>query len=193
MKLKQWADKQGISYLTALRWFKAGKIPNSKQYDTGTIIVDDALHLNTSADHKKVYIYARVSSYEKKNDLERQVERCIQFANSNGYEIVSVTKEIASGMNDRRPKLLKLLEKNPSHIIVEHKDRLTRFGFNYFEVLLPKIGCKLTVINRDVEEQSDLMKDLISIITSFCCKLYGIRRANNKKDKIKQILEDENV
>lgn len=52
------------------------------------------------------------------------------------------------------------------------------------------IGCKLTVMNRDKEEQDDLLKDLVSIITSFCCKLYGIRRAQNKKQKIQQILDE---
>lgn len=192
MKLRQWADKQGISYLTALRWFKAGKIPNSTQFPSGTIIIQDELPVNTD-ENKAVHIYARVSSHEKKDDLQRQAQRCVEFANSNGYNIISITKEIASGMNDKRPKLIKLIEQKPKHIIVEHKDRLTRFGFNYFDLLLPMIGCKLTVMNRDQEEHTDLMKDLISVITSFCCKLYGLRRAQNKKQKIQQILEDENV
>ncbi len=192
MKLRQWANKQGISYLTALRWFKAGKIPNSTQFPSGTIIIQDELPVNTD-ENKSVHIYSRVSSHEKKDDLERQAQRCIEFANANGYEVISVTKEIASGMNDKRPKLIKLIEQKPKHIIVEHKDRLTRFGFNYFDLLLPMIGCKLTVMNRDQEEHADLMKDLISVITSFCCKLYGLRRAQNKKQKIQQILEDENV
>lgn len=188
MKLKQWAKKQGISYLTALRWFKAGKIPNSKQYPSGTIIIQEEEVVNIDQ-QKRVHIYARVSSHEKKEDLERQAQRCVEFANANGYEVMSVVKEIASGMNDKRPKLMKLINQKPAHIIVEHKDRLTRFGFNYFEQLLPMIGCKLTVMNRDKEEQDDLLKDLVAIITSFCCKLYGIRRAQNKKARIQNILD----
>lgn len=91
-------------------------------------------------------------------------------------------------MNDARPKLTKLLEENPSRILVEHKDRLTRFGFHYFEILLPKINCEL-VINRDLEEKSDLLKDLVSVVTSFCCRLYGLRRGKNKVAKIKHELD----
>jgi len=63
-----------------------------------------------------------------------------------------------------------------------------RFGFNYFKTLLPKIGCEIIVINEDSEEESDLIKDMISIITSFCCRLYGLRKGQAKAKKIKQEL-----
>jgi predicted site-specific integrase-resolvase len=86
-----------------------------------------------------------------------------------------VVKEIASGMNDNRPELKKLLALRPARIVIEHKDRLTRFGFGYFEQLLPMLGCELVVINRDAEEKDDLLKDLVAVITSFCCRLYGLR------------------
>ena len=91
-------------------------------------------------------------------------------------------------MNDNRKKLTQLFESNPTCIVVEYKDRLTRFGFNYFKTLLPQTGCKLIVINEDEEEQTDLVKDLISIMTSFCCRLYGMRKGQNKARKIKQEL-----
>ena len=193
MKLKEWTAIQGISYLTGLRWFHAGKIPNAYQVDTGTIIIPDHNSFSQSDKPKTISIYCRVSSPQKKDDLERQAQRCIEFANANGYQIDKVYKEIASGLNDNRPKLIKLLNSAPSAILVEHKDRLTRFGFNYFDVLLPKLGCQLLVMNRDSEEQDDLMKDFIAIITSFCCRLYGLRRSQNKKAKIKEILENDNI
>lgn len=94
-------------------------------------------------------------------------------------------EEIASGMNDKRPKLTKLLSQSPGRLVVEHKDRLTRFGFNYFDVLLPKLGWELVVIHKDKVDQDDLMKDLVSVITSFCCRLYGLRRGKSKADGIK--------
>lgn len=65
-----------------------------------------------------------------------------------------------------------------------YKDRLTRFGFNYFDILLPKIGCELVVINKDEEDKPDLMKDLVAIITSFCCRLYGLRRGKGKAKEV---------
>lgn len=125
----------------------------------------------------------------KKDDLERQAQRCTDFCIANGYIIGKVIKEIASGMNEKRPKLIKLLSSNPKHIIIENKDRLTRFGFNYFEELLPKMNCKLTVINRNSKEEDDLMKDLISVITSFCCRLYGLRKGQNKAKNIKELIK----
>lgn len=190
MKLSHWAKQKGISYLTALRWFHAGKIPNSVQYPSGTIIVNESQQILN--ENLKVVIYCRVSSNEKKDDLERQAKRCEEFCNANGWVVEKVVKEIASGMNDSRPKLTKILEGKPYHIVVEHKDRLTRFGFNYLETMLPKCGFKLTVIHRDKEEKDDLMKDLVAIITSFCCRLYGLRRGQNKKSKIVTILETNN-
>lgn len=188
MKLSKWAKQQGIHYSTALRWFHAGSIPNAKQLPTGTILVEE----KNEIEQKNVNgadIYCRVSSHNKKEDLDRQVKRCLDFCNASGIAVRKVYKEIASGMNDNRPKLKQMLESNPTHIVVEHKDRLTRFGFNYFETLLPKIGCRLTVINRDYEEESDLIKDLISIITSYCCRLYGIRKGQSKAQKVREVLK----
>lgn len=187
MKLSQWAKKNGLHYQTAFRLFKAGKLPvNAIQLDTGTILVEET---NTNKQEKlKTYIYCRVSSATKKDDLNRQAERCIKFAETNGWEIEKVIKEVASGMNDNRKKLISLLDKTPKRIIIEHKDRLTRFGFNYFQTILPHLGYELVVINRDAENEADLMKDLIAIITSFCCRLYGLRRGKNKGKEIKKVL-----
>jgi predicted site-specific integrase-resolvase len=185
MKLSVWAEKQGIPYITAWRWFKYGKLPvKAIKTPTGMILVQE----ESIRPPENTWIYARVSSHEKKGDLERQAERCLEFCRANGWVVNRVVKEIASGMNDSRPKLWKLLESSPSRIVVEHKDRLTRFGFMYLERLLPKVGCELVVINRDFEEKDDLMKDLVAIITSFCCRLYGLRRGQNKAKQLKKEL-----
>ena len=130
-----------------------------------------------------------MSSHEKRGDLDRQAERCVEFCQARGWVIEKLVKEIASGMNDSRPRLTKLLASKPTRIIVEHKDRLTRFGFGYFEQLLPMIGCDLVVIHRDSEEKDDLVKDLVAIITSFCCRLYGLRRGQRKAKEIKETLQ----
>jgi len=191
MKLSVWAKKQGISYLTAWRWVNTGKFPQPFSYmPSGTIIVQETPTPNPTKAEESAWVYCRVSSHDKKDDLRRQAERCSDFCASKGWIIKQVIKEIASGMNDSRPKLTKLLNENPLRIVVEHKDRLTRFGFGYFELLLPKINCELIVINRDKEEKDDLLKDLVAIITSFCCRLYGLRRAHNKIEKLKGELCD---
>ena len=115
--------------------------------------------------------------------------RCTEFARARGVVVNKIYKEIASGMNDNRKQLNRMVDSNPSMIIVEHKDRLTRFGFNLIEKLLQKQGCELLVVNRDSEGEKDLMKDMISVVTSFCCRLYGMRRSKNKVKAIKQAIE----
>lgn len=198
MKLSTWAKKQGISYQTAWRWWKSGRLPvPAKQMPTGTVIVDEPIIQQTTQNIKeKVYVYCRVSSVYKKDDLTRQAQRCAEFCESHNFEIVKTYKEIASGMNDNRKLLQRLFDDNPTKIVVEHKDRLTRFGFNYIETLLKKVNCSIVVIDRDKEEQDDLMKDLIAIITSFCCRLYGMRRGRKKALNIKTELnktDDTNI
>lgn len=158
-----------------------------EQLETGTILVYDNVHKEIK---NNVVIYCRVSNYTRKDSLNGQIERCTNFANSQGLEVNKIYKEIASGMNDKRKQLMKMLDSEPTHIIVEHKDRLTRFGFNYIEKLLEKQNCKILVLNRDLEDEDDLMKDMISIITSFCCRLYGLRRGQNKAVKIKKEILD---
>jgi predicted site-specific integrase-resolvase len=188
MKLSDWARKNGLTYVTAYNLFKNGNLPGKiTQLKTGTILVDDLENTNSLL---KTYIYCRVSSPTKKEDLLRQTERCQAFCAAKGLVVEQTIKEIASGVNDKRSKLLSLFDKIPKRIVVEHKDRLTRFGFNYFEKLLPLLGYELIVINRDFEEEKDLIKDMIAIVTSFCCRLYGLKRGKSKSKKIKEIIGD---
>jgi putative resolvase len=188
MRLVDWAKKQGITYRTAWNWHKSGKMPvRTVVSPTGMILVEDE-NLYQSQD-RRAWIYCRVSSHSKKDDLGRQAERCESFCLSRGWEVVKIFKEIASGMNDNRKLLKLLLELRPTRIVVEHKDRLTRFGFGYLELLLPMLGCELVVINRDKDSQEDLMKDLVAVITSFCCRLYGLRRGKGKVSAIRKELE----
>lgn len=191
MKLSVWAKKQGISYITAYRWFKDGKIPEAVQYDSGTILVPEINNVK-SLDTKKCVIYCRVSNQSRKKELDYQVKRCEDFALARGLIVEKVYKEVASGMNDKRRELFKMLDANPQIILIENKDRLTRFGFNYLEKLLNKLNCKILIIHENHEDEQDLMKDLVSIITSFCCRLYGLRRTKNKVNKIKEVLNEEN-
>lgn len=133
-------------------------------------------------------IYCRVSSPNKKDDLKRQLERCTEYAIKNGYNILKSYKEVASGMNDNRRELNKVLDEVVNKkftLIVENKDRLTRFGFRYLEKFFSHMGCKILLINKSDDDQQDLVKDLVSVITSFCCRIYGLRRGANKSRQIK--------
>jgi hypothetical protein len=94
-------------------------------------------------------------------------------------------KEIASGLNDNRPKLLTLLkETSITRRVVEHKDRLTRFGAHYIETLMETQGRAIEVVNVAENDKEDLITDLASVIYSFCARLYGQRRAKRKTETI---------
>jgi len=190
MKLSQYAKQQGISYKTALRWWQAGLI-KGYQTATRTIIVTEEVPPEAIV-KQKVAIYARVSSREHEALLERQMERMKDYCASKGYQIAVSVKEIASGVNDTRPKLLSLLEDaTVTLIVVEHKDRLTRFGFHYLETLLEMQGRKIEVVNLAENGKEDLLQDLTSIIYSFCARLYGQRRAKRQTHTIVEQLEKE--
>lgn len=185
MKLSDYAKKQGISYQTAWRMWKRGEL-NAKQLPSGTIIVD----INSELKDKGVLIYARVSSAENKTNLDSQAERVEKYCIARGYRIVAIVKEVGSGVNDSRKKLTDSLCRDDYNLIVcEHKDRLTRFGFNYIKILLNKMGKDVEVINEAREEKEDLMQDFISIITSFCARIYGLRRQKQKTECIIDCLE----
>lgn len=144
MKLSEYAKQQGTSYSTAFRWWKAGNI-KGYQAPTGTIIVTTEEPIGKT---EKLALYARVSTRERKNNLERQFERLSSYCAAKGYQINLVVKEIASGVNDSRPKLLVLLKDTTiTRLVVEQKDRLTRFRFNYLETLLEAQGRAIEVVN----------------------------------------------
>ena len=184
MKLSDYAKQYGISYRTAHRMWKRGEL-KGRQLSTGTILLD------TSSPVEGVIIYARVSSAENKSNLDSQALRVERYCIARGYKIVGIVKEVGSGVNDSRKKLVKMLQRDDYHLIVcEHKDRLTRVGFNYIKVLLNQAGKDVEVINEAREEKDDLMQDFISIITSFCARIYGMRRQKRKTECIIKCLEN---
>jgi putative resolvase len=185
MKLSVYARLVGVSYRTAFRWFKSGQIQGC-QMDTGTILITEPVEgIHVQARPAKVAIYTRVSAAENKDNLDGQARRLQDYCAAKGYPIAAVVKEIGSGVNDARPKLLKLLN-DPAItlIVVEHKDRLTRFGFNYIEQLLKMQDRKIEVINQAENGKEDLVQDFVSIVTSFCARLYGQRRSKRKTERI---------
>jgi Predicted site-specific integrase-resolvase len=193
MKLSTWAKKMGISYRRAWQMFKDGRLPNAKKLPTGTIVVLEEEKANVLSTQNIVAIYARVSSHENRDNLEKQAERLKEYAIAKGYQIKHIVKEVGSGVNDARPKLINLLNKQDySILLVEHKDRLTRFGFNYIRLLCEKQGKLIEIVNGAEDEKEDIIQDFVAVIYSFSAKLYGLRIAKRKTEKIiKEITQDE--
>jgi predicted site-specific integrase-resolvase len=188
MKLSDYAKQHGVRYETAWRWFRDGKI-KGRRVGKHTILIDEDMP-EQSLFQEKVAVYARVSSAENKSNLDSQAERLSAYCAAKGYQIAKVVKEIGSGVNDSRPKLLAMLaDQSINLIVVEHKDRLTRFGFRYIETLLKGQGRSIEVVNGAENGTEDLLADLVSIIYSFCARLYGQGRAKRKTEKIVAELE----
>jgi putative resolvase len=181
--------------MTAWRWFKQGKLPvKAIQTPTGMILVDAGDEAKVLTQHKSAAIYARVSSHDQKKDLEGQVARLSIYAANHGLRITRVLTEIGSGLDGKRKKLLSILsDQSIDIILVEHKDRLTRFGFEYIETLLKSQSRELVVTDEKENENElsdDLVRDMIEVLTSFCARLYGKRAARNKALKAMEAIKE---
>ena len=185
MRLSAYAKQMGVSYKTAFRWWKAGKL-DAYQLDTGTVIVREPLASGAPAN---VALYARVSSADQKEDVERQVQRLKDYAAARGYQVTKIVSELASGLNESRPKFLKLLtDASIGVIVVEQRDRATRFGLTYIEQLMQMQGRRLEVIFPS-DTDNDLVDDFIAVITSMASRIYGRRTSKRRAEKIKQCVE----
>ena len=186
-KISQYARKFNVTTRTVWNWVYKGKVQYERDKTNHVLIIDD----EDPHALQHVAVYARVSSHENRTNLDAQADRLVKFCTVNGYTVDKVVKEVGSGLNDTRPMLEKLLtDKSISIIVVEHKDRLARFGANYIEKLLALDGRKIIVVNNAEGERDDLMQDFVSIITLFCARLYGIRRSRRKTEEIIKGLEE---
>jgi putative resolvase len=177
VKLAEWARVNGVHPQTAYRWFREDRMPvPARRLESGTIWVDVPAVEATG----RTVVYARVSSHDQRADLDRQVARLTQWATSAGRAIDEVVCEVGSGLNGKRPKLRHILS-DPSAVVVvvEHRDRLARFGVEHLEAALSAHGRKVAVADPG-ETTGDLVRDMIEILTSLCARLYGRRGARNR-------------
>jgi putative resolvase len=178
VKLSAWAEREGIHYMTAWRWWKAGKLPvPAYQTPSGSIIVE--LPVPGSQPGRTV-VYTRVSSHDQRADLDRQLARLTRWAAQEGLQVAEVVAEVGSGLNGRRTKLRRLLaDPAVTTIVVEHRDRLARFGVEQLDAALAAHGRRVLVAD-PAETTDDLVGDLVEVLTSFCARLYGRRGARNR-------------
>ena len=189
MKLADWARKNGLNYKTAYRLYRSGRFPlPTQQLPTGTILVHE---LPTATNNTA--LYARVSSPDQKEDLDRQLQRLREYATVKGHHVIQEVSEIGSGLNGQGKKLIKLLE-NPSVsiIVVEHRDRLARFGSEYIIAALEASNRMVEIVN-EAECKDDLDQDMVDVLTSFCARLYGKRAAKNRAMRALEATKDEGI
>ena len=183
IKLSEYAKMMGVSVRTLRRRMDDGSL-NTVKTPTGRVMVNVE---ETRNDY--VVTYARVSSSENKSNLISQSKRLQDFCVAKGWIVKEVIEEVGSGLNDERKKLSNIfLNKKVTKVVVEHKDRLTRFGFNYLRKLW---NVEIVVINEVVEDEKDLMQDFVSLVTSFCARLYGKRRTKRNTEKLNKELTND--
>ncbi|MDQ1027103.1 putative resolvase [Streptomyces umbrinus] len=184
MKLSEWARQQGVSYQTAWRWVKDGKMPVPVvQAPSGTWLVAEPAPAVFAASGR-VVAYCRVSSADQKADLEWQASRVVDGANGLGLPVAEVVTEVGSGLNGRRRKLHRLLaDPQVTVIVVEHRDRLARFGVEHLEAVLSATGRRLVVLD-PTETADDLVRDITEVLTSMCARLYGRQAAKNRAARV---------
>ncbi|MEV0012000.1 IS607 family transposase [Streptomyces sp. NPDC051840] len=180
MKLSEWARRQGVSYQTAWRWVKDGKMPVPvTQAPSGTWLVAEPAPA-VSAVSGRVVAYCRVSSADQKADLDRQTARVVDGANGLGLAVAEVVAEVGSGLNGRRRKLHRVLsDPQVAVIVVEHRDRLARFGVEHLEAVLSASGRRLVVLD-PTESADDLVRDITEVLTAMCARLHGRQTAKNR-------------
>jgi len=139
-----------------------------------------------------IVIYARVSSNSQKPDLHSQIEFLRQYANAKGYIVDEIITDIGSGLNYNRKKwnelLEKIEEKRISKVIVSHKDRFIRFGYEWFEKYVQSQGCEIEVVNNEATSpQEEMIEDLVSIIHCFSSRIYGLGKYKKKISEDKEL------
>lgn len=196
LTIKQASEYLNVSQDTLRKWDKSGKLNSltttgghrrylQEDLDNFIGIID-----SKSEDINIVAIYSRVSSHEQKQkgDLDRQSQRLSEYCAKKKYNVGYIIKDIGSGLSDTRVGFIKLsnlvISKKINKVIIEHRDRLTRFQYNFIEMMYKSYGVEIIHIeNNDVTQEEDLVTDIVSLMASFSGKIYGRRSAERRKNK----------
>ena len=195
----EFANKIGKTVQTLRNWDKNGSLKPHHITEGGTRYysqeqLNHFLGLKSKTKlNKKIIGYCRVSSHKQKDDLERQIENVKTYMYARGYQF-EIISDIVSGINYNKKGLNQLIDMitnlEVDKIVILHKDRLIRFGYELIENICEKYGTTIEIIdNTEKIEEQELVEDLIQIVTVFSCRLQG-KRANKAKKMIKELLED---
>jgi len=187
-------QKYRLSKATLHRWLKDGKLTDHRtigghrRYDSAEVEALLSVSDGVTVTEKDVALYARVSTQKQAENLTRQHERLIEACGERGYRIVLDCSEIASGLNDNRRQFFKVIDAackgEVKKVVVERRDRLTRFGFRTIERFFRGVGCTVEVLEQveGKSEHEELVEDILTIIVSFSSRIYGARGGRKRKD-----------
>ncbi len=194
-RISEFAKKIGKTPDTLRRWDRTGRLP-AKRTASGQRYYTErdvylALGLEPPEAKKKIVVYCRVSSRSQKDDLESQTKALELFCAGAGLPVDEWLQEFGGGMNFKRKKFLFLMSQIQSRqiakLVIAHKDRLVRFGFDYFEWFATQNECQIIIMNQQsLSPQQEMVEDLMAIVHTFSCRLYGLRKY---KKQIKEAAE----
>lgn len=190
LRIKEIDEKYAIGHSSLLEWERQGLLTSQRTPGGHRryLQADIEKLLKLELAEVKPAIYARVSTKKQADNLTRQLVRLQEYCKDKKYKNVTEFSEIASGLNDRRRQLHKLIdaviEKRINLIVCEYKDRLSRFGISFLIHFFEGLGCKLVFLEEKAskDENEELVGDVLALITSFSARLYG-KRGGRKKLK----------
>ena len=181
ISLTDWGRLYGFDKATTARMHHAGKLPPELQVEQ---LRNSRYYVVVPPESDgRCVVYARVSSADRKDDLDRQVGRVVEWATQPGCRPDEVVKEIGSGLNGNLRRLRRLVaDHTVGTIVVEHRERLSRFGLEYVEAALAGRGARILVMEEG-ELEDDLVRDVTEVMTSLCARLYGRRSARRRAER----------
>ena len=194
--VRQFASLIGVSVSTLQRWDRQGRLKPQRTPGNRRLYTDEHLALVGRASRPNgriTTVYARVSSQAQKPDLDNQIRVLEQFCTVNGWAVDEWIREVGGGLNFRRRHFLRILDAvvlgRVERLIVAHRDRLCRFGFEMVEHLCRTHDCDLVVMNQEsLSPEQEMVQDMLSIVHCFSARLYGLR---NYRNSLRQALADD--
>lgn len=192
LSVTQAAKRLGLTSKTLQRWDREGKLapggrtPTDRRWYDADVIERLARESESIAPFRSI-AYCRVSSQAQKPDLANQRRILEEFVVANGLADVEFVTEIGGGLNFNRPGFLSLMEaidrREVSILILAHRDRLTRFGYDWFAQYAASHGCKVLVLNQErLSPEAEMVEDLMMIVHCFSSRLHGLRNYRKQLD-----------
>ena len=188
----------GFKVKTLQKWDREGRLIPAYRTKTNRRVytqsqLDEFLGQRTQDTRTRVIAYCRVSSTAQKPDLANQIEILKEYCTKSGLSEVEFISEIGGGLNFERKKFLEIMDAVERYevkmLIIAHKDRLARFGFEYFRHFLARHNCELVILNDEkMSPEQEMVEDLMTIIHCFSSRLYGLR---NYSKSLKEALKNE--
>jgi len=205
LSIRKAAEYLNLSKATLNRWQAKGKLKpiytpggHRRYLESDLRKVMGLPNTDLKAEQQRAIVYARVSTrkQDEAGNLQRQKERLVTHAIEKGYPVVAVLTEVASGLNENRPQLRKALkqivEGQADLLVIEYRDRLARFGFEYLDLFVSSFGGRIEVMEtaNDKSPDEELVEDLMAVVTSFSARIYGKRGGRRVTQQVSKTLKD---